>query len=107
MDGCDRHADQSSLVTYEFEPADVGQNHKTYLATCLHAFTMCKAGSESLLRTCELRARQQLRCAEGIDHQRSLPARRARREQGTDDSRVLEQDTILGNEQPWTNVGRQ
>ena len=34
MDGCRNHADQTSLVTFEFDKEDVGKNHKTYLATC-------------------------------------------------------------------------
>ena len=33
MDGCNNQADQTSLVTFEFDGDDVGKNHKTYLAT--------------------------------------------------------------------------
>ena len=33
MDGCGNQADQTSLVTFEFDKHDLGKNHKTYLAT--------------------------------------------------------------------------
>ena len=34
MDGCRNQADQTALVTFEFDKDDRGKNVKTYLSTC-------------------------------------------------------------------------